>query len=307
MVRASEELELILFADDTNIFVKARDYEELFKKITRGLEALSLWFRCNKLTLNLKKTEYVYFGGPGGRKVPPGGLRIGNESVERVEGSKFLGVWVDEGLKWTGQIERVRSKVGKLLGVLGRVKTVLSGESIYKLYNALVLPHLQYCLLVWGDFEEGRNMKLGEALLRYQKRFLGLITGNRGRYHSDPIFSKLGILKIDDLYRQQLRVHAWKSTKGRLPGNQVAMFNKVRDVHKHATRSSKTGLFFQTQDHRSVRYRIPKEWHSLKEELRAINSLGGFKRKSKEQFISQYKSFECKLRNCYVCKPREGQ
>ena len=224
-----------------------------------------------------------------------------------MEGAKFLGVWVDEGLKWTGQIEKVRSKVGRLLGVLGRLRTVLSGESIYQLYNALVLPHLQYCLLVWGDFEEGRNSRVGETLLKYQKRFLGLITGNRGKYHSDPIFSQLGILKIDDLYKQQLRVYAWRSIKGRLPGNQIAMFNKVSDVHNHNTRSSKSGLFFSTQDHRSVKYRIPKEWHSLHKELRAINSLGGFKRKSKEQFISQYKSFECSLRNCYVCKPRDEE
>ena len=93
------------------------------------MEELSRWFRCNRLTLNLKKTEYVYFSGPGGRGVPPGGLEIGGEPVGRVEGARFLGVWVDEGLTWTGQIERVRTKVGQLLGVLGRLGSVLGGVS----------------------------------------------------------------------------------------------------------------------------------------------------------------------------------
>ena len=52
--------------------------------------------------------------------MPPGGLEIGGEPVGRVEGARFLGVWVDEGLRWTGHIGRVRARVGRLLGVLGR-------------------------------------------------------------------------------------------------------------------------------------------------------------------------------------------
>ena len=148
MIRAAEELALVLFADDTSIFVKGRSREELFAKVNRGLAQLSVWFRCNKLTLNLKKTEYVYFGGPGGRIVPQGGIKIGGDEIKRVVGVRFLGVWVDEGLRWTEQIEKVKSKVSRLLGILGRASAVLGGEAVHMLYNALVLPHLQYCLLV---------------------------------------------------------------------------------------------------------------------------------------------------------------
>ena len=114
-------------------------------RVNRGLLELSRWFRCNRLTLNLKKTEYVYFAGPGGHGVPPGGLVIGDEEIRRVRGARFLGVWVDEGLSWTGQIDQVRAKVGRLLGVLGRAGSVLRARSLFSLYNGLVLPHLQYC------------------------------------------------------------------------------------------------------------------------------------------------------------------
>ena len=161
MVRACRDLELVLFADDTNIFAQDGDPAELFGRVNRGLGELSRWFRCNRLTLNLKKTEYVYFSGPGGRGVSPGGIEIGGEQVRRVEEARFLGVWVDEGLKWAGQIERVRSKVGQLLGVLGRAGSVLGEGPLLSLYNGLVLPHLQYCLMVWGDFQEGRNVTWG--------------------------------------------------------------------------------------------------------------------------------------------------
>ena len=72
-----------------------------------------------------------------------------------------MGVWVDERLSWAGQIEKVGKKVGRLLGVLGRLGSVLGGRELLSLYNGVVLPHLQYCLMVWGDFQAGGNMTRG--------------------------------------------------------------------------------------------------------------------------------------------------
>ena len=301
MARVSKDIELVLFADDTSIFVKGRNSEELFRRVNQGLKELSVWFRCNKLTLNLKKTEYVYFGGRGGRIVPQGGIKIGGEEINRVGGIRFLGVWVDEGLRWTEQIEKVRTKVSRLLGVLGRVAAVLGGRLVQTLYNALVLPHLQYCLMIWGDFEVGRNKAAGDFLLKLQKRFVGLMSGRSGRYHADPIFSELGILKIHDLYRLQLRVHAWQFYKGRLPDNQAGMLSKVSEVHRHNTRLAGTGLFIATQDQRSIGSRIPREWHSVNEKGKNSNSLWGLKKKSKQEFLASYGSFCCEKADCYVC------
>ena len=161
MVRVSKELGFVLFADDTNIFAEGRDPVELFGRVNGGLGELDRWFRCNRLTLNLKKTEYVYFAGPRKRAEPPGGLEIGGGQVKRAQGVRFLGVWIEEGLGWRGQIEKVRTKVGQLLGVLGRAGAVLGERLLLSLYNGLVLPHLQYCLMVWGDFKGDRNKTLG--------------------------------------------------------------------------------------------------------------------------------------------------
>ena len=231
----------MLFADVTNIFAEGKNPQELAVRINKELEGLSRWFRCNKLTLNVKKTEYVYFKGPG--RAPPleVGIKIGEEHIKQVEGATFLGLWVDEGLKWEGQIRKVSSKVAQLLGVVSRAKTVLEGRTLLTLYNGLVLPHLQYCLTVWGDFREGRNVTLGAPLLGYQKRFANMVMGKRARSHADPSLTESGILKISDLYRQQLRVHAWQFWNGHLPTNQAAMFSKTTAVHSHRTRSTGTG------------------------------------------------------------------
>ena len=215
-----------------------------------------------------------------------------------------MGIWVDEGLKWTDHIGKVRSKVGRLVGILGRASAVIQGHQLLSLYNALVLPHLQYCLMVWGDFREGRNQTLAETLLKHQKRLAGIISGKWGRYHADPLLAKHNMLKIGDLYKQQLRIHAWRFWNDKLPISQAAMLGRVGEIHSYSTRSARSGLFLASRDHRAVGYRIPKEWDSLPDELKSIKSLGSFKRRSKGSFLAEYSSFNCTVRRCYVCGER---
>ena len=155
--------------------------------------------------------------------------------------------------------------------------------------------------MVWGDFQGARNATLGGSLLRYQKRFAGLVAGKRGGYHADPLFARYGMLKVGDLYRQQLRVHAWRFWNGRLPENQAAMLGRTGDVHGHATRAARMGLFVAGRDHQSVGYRVPTEWAALPEAQRGAVSLAAFKRVSKVGFLGGYGAFVCEVGGCRVC------
>ena len=104
------------------------------------------------------------------------------------------------------------------------------------------------------------------------------MTGKRGVYHADPLFARFGILKVGDLYRQQMRVHTWKFWNGRLPENQAAMLQRVDERHGHGTRAARGGgLALSSGDHRVVGYRVPTEWRSLSEEQRDMGWISGFK------------------------------
>ena len=131
------------------------------------------------------------------------------------------------------------------------------------------------------------------------------MAGKRGRYHVDPLFARFGVLKVGDLYRQQVRVHAWKFWNGRLPENQAAMLDRVGSQHGHATRSARSGLVVATRDHGSVGYRVPVEWRLLTEEQRGLGAVSGFKRSSRDGFLAEYGDFSCRVVDCGVCQ-REG-
>ena len=117
-----------------------------------------------------------------------------------------------------------------------------------------------------------------------------------------PLFAQYGMLKVGDLYRQQLRVHAWRFWNGRLPENQAAMLGRTGDVHNHATRAARTGLFLASRDHQSVGYRVPTEWAVLTEVQRGAASLAAFKRVSRVGFLGGYGSFVCGVGGCRVCR-----
>jgi hypothetical protein len=118
---------------------------------------------------------------------------------------------------------------------------------------------------------------------------------------ADPLFAKYGILKVGNLYRQQLRMHAWKFQNGRLPDSQVAMLARVGESYSHGTREGRSGLVVSTGDHRLVGYRIPMEWGTLTEEQRAIVLVARFKWSSKGDSLVQYGAFKCGVVGCWVC------
>ena len=128
-----------------------------------------------------------------------------------------------------------------------------------------------------------------------------MVEGKTGVYHADPLFAKNGVLKIEDLIRQQSRIHAWQFWNGHLPENQAAMFQRTSDLHNYSTRLASTGITMTTADKHSMRYKIPKEWSSLPEKLKCERSLTAFKRQSRRQFIEQYRTVFCKEVGCCTC------
>ena len=61
---ATKSLSFFLFADDTNIYFESDDIEKLTKKINNELVKVKKWLDCNKLSLNVNKTNFVMFYSP---------------------------------------------------------------------------------------------------------------------------------------------------------------------------------------------------------------------------------------------------
>ena len=298
--RVSLFLRCILFADDTNVFVSHKDKRELFRLLGVELGKLSDWFAHNKLTLNYDKTEFINFSKPDvGSQLTNTGLVIDGIPIREVNESKFLGVHIDKNVSWRVHIGKIRTKISQTVGIIGRARRFMDGPQLLDLYNTMVLPHLQYCLINWGNFKGDRNLGLRDGLLSLQKTFVRIITGSHRISHADPLFAKLGVLKIDDLYSQRVRIFSYQLSKGHLPGGIASLFDRVG--HSYGTRGAGSNIYVSRSPGSSIVSIAPKYWNILPRNLKESPSLASFKESSKRGFLLGYSEFICRIPGCSSC------
>ena len=117
----SKVLELILFADDTNIFYSHTDASYLMEVVNLELEKITCWFYTNKLSINVKKSNFIIFRPRQNRQTLDLAFNISNYSIDRVKEVTFLGVILDEHLTWKSHIHNVARKVSKAVGIIAGV------------------------------------------------------------------------------------------------------------------------------------------------------------------------------------------
>ena len=209
-------------------------------------------------------------------------------------------MFIDRNISWRVHIGKIVSKISQTVGIIARARGFMNGPQLFLLYNTMVLPHLQYCLINWGNFKGDRNLGLRDRLLTLQKSLVRIICGAGRISHADPLFAELATLKIDDLFAQSVRIFSYKLSKDMLPGALAAMISLVK--HGYSTRGAKNNNFFLTHsDGRSIKSIAPGYWNSLSVSLKESVSIATFKEKSKLDLLAPYSNFVCSVRGCRSC------
>jgi hypothetical protein len=154
-----------VFADDTNLFFSHHDLIYLYNLtniINIGLLNLSDWFKANKQSLNIKKSNYIIFRRRQKRQITSFPLYKNDHELHRTDHVVFLGVTLDEHLSWSLHISHIVGSVG----IIYRASFCLTKVVLRTLYYPLVYPYLQYCATSWCS---RYSSKLNRLLL-LQKR-----------------------------------------------------------------------------------------------------------------------------------------
>ena len=105
----------------TPVFVvEGSDLLEMCTNVSTEMNKLYKWFKVNKLSLNLSKTNFMVFGqtnAPCEYKIS-----IDNIKIEQVNCIKFLGIYIDCKLTWSQHVNTIHTKMAKNLSVMRRVK-----------------------------------------------------------------------------------------------------------------------------------------------------------------------------------------
>ena len=221
----------ILFADDSNLFENNVDIHQIQYDINQELAEISTWLKVNKLSLNIKKTQYMVFSNKN-VKIPDISLQIEGQSIARTRCSKFLGVYIDDQINWKHHIRYISNKVSKGIGVIIKARGLLSRASLIQLYYSFVYPYLNYCNHVWGSTYIS-NLR---QLIVLQKKAVRIISHVSTREHTDPLFMQLNLLKLQDINKYVLGCFMFRYHKNETPEVFDNFFESNIDIHQYYTR-----------------------------------------------------------------------
>ena len=147
-----------LFADDTAILIHGDDVHDLQNKVNAIIPKITKWFISNRLSLNAAKTFYqLYSIYSNDNDIQ---VNINNVKINRSNSIRYLGVNIDENLKFETHINNLGAKISRNIGIMSRVRHFLTSRELLILYNALVLPYINYCAVVWGSNYGSRIKKI---------------------------------------------------------------------------------------------------------------------------------------------------
>ena len=115
-------------------FTLIKDFNFLNTIVNTELDKLSSWFQANRLSINVKKSNFVIFKSAQNRQNLDFSFFIDNNQIDRVEEVVFLGVILDQNLNWKSHIHNVATKISKSLGIIYKASFCLNEASLRTLY-----------------------------------------------------------------------------------------------------------------------------------------------------------------------------
>ena len=227
----SNKSQLVLFADDTNLFINAKDPDILQDAVNKELADIAKWLKVNKLSLNIKKTQFMVFTR---RKVAPikVDIKIDNQSITETKISKFLGTYIDNNLNWKSHISYIAGKIARGIGIITKARKYFSSECMISLYHSFIYPYLIYCNHIWGNTYKSSLSKL-QVL---QNKAVRIVTGSNPRTNTELLYKSNGLLNLHGINSCLIGKFMFNVYHRKVPHIFEGFFTQNHEIHDHNTR-----------------------------------------------------------------------
>ena len=275
----SKILFLLIFADDTNLFITGKDINSMINTMNQELIKINDWMIANRLSLNVAKTQYMIICGPKKFPITDSDVYINQHKITMVNTVKFLGIIIDSKLSWSSHILYIKSKIAKSIGIICKARKKLCKNTLLTLYYSFIHPYLNYGIEIWGN----TYAKYTNLLFIQQKKTLRIIKSVGPRDSTKDIFKELNILTLYQLYQHNIAVFMFKYLKGYLPEVFKGMFSYSLAQRYNLRTSNNLRLpYFRLnicQQH--VRYTGVKIWNIVTSKIYHFCSIHTFRKKFK--------------------------
>lgn len=168
--------EKILFADDSTVVISDKNQTKLTDKSNEALRDVHNWSLKNKVTLNVKKTNWINFHL--NKKPNDTILKVNSNQINCVNNTKFLGMNVDSQLKWTDHVTMLAKKLSSACYALRVLATVSNISCLKVAYYGNMHSVITYGIMFWGT--TAGNI---QTIFKLQKRAVRIITNSNSKAH----------------------------------------------------------------------------------------------------------------------------
>ena len=78
-------------------------------------------------------------------------IYMNNIKIEYASSTRFLGVIIDDKLKFNLHINAITKKISKSIGVLYKLRQYVPNTTLLSVYRCIIECHINYCNLIFGN------------------------------------------------------------------------------------------------------------------------------------------------------------
>lgn len=261
------------------MFYVANQNVEIVNNILQSeLQAVYKWLCCNKLSLHIGKTSSMLVCSRQKRThltKSDLNLKLDGSEIEQTGNLQYLGLTIDQNLRYDIYLNELVNKISRATGVLRRASRYVSQATRLTLYNTLVLPHLDYCSTIWGN-----NISKGDIkrLQRLQNCAMRIILECDRMTRTKHMLETLKWLSVEQRLLYNSGSLMWKILNNETPSYLCDAVRKSSSVHDHGTRSSTGNNLFINQGHsKSLGVHGSKCWNDIPASIRNCQTFRTFK------------------------------
>lgn len=288
-----ESVNVQCYADDYQLYkhFNISNVNECVETLTRNVASISSYSESQSLKLNVSKTKAILFGTKYWCNTVENlvKLQIGSTEVHLEKSVHNLGLLMDVNLNFTAHVNSVCQKCYYVLYNLYKFRDVFPNNLKLKLCESLVLPIIDYCLIVYGSYLTNIDL---QKLQKIQNNCVRYSLNIARREHITPFLCKIGWLKIEYRFRYLLTVEIHNILLTKLP---TYLYEKIlwrNNIHNVNTRNSHKIEIFKHNTEKfkaSFSYLASKLYNDVPDSFKTC-SISTFKNKLKLMYLNNQKN-----------------
>ena len=269
-----------LFADDGALLFEDT-CRETYLAIKLEMLTITKWLEVNKLSLNTSKTKFMVFDN---KSECDSITLLDGSIIHEVKTVKYLGLMLDNKLRFGEHIDYIKKKVLKRIGAMYRASSLLPIKHRKMFANSLMLPQFDYLDTVYS---RANKTKLGELDIIY-KKVAKIALGVSRTESSIVVYNDMKWLPLHLRRQLHLSSYMYKIVNGNCPNEFKDKINYISGGTREGTNCNLTTP--RSKSHKQFCFLGAKCWNAVPTDLRGLEDSGSFNRIFKIRLLESIKT-----------------